>query len=61
MRNRYQTGPFIALLFFVVVLGMIVFDIFNAMHLHHRIGWINAVVALSILFFFDRRYRCSTE
>jgi hypothetical protein len=57
MLNRYQIGPFITLLFFVVVLGMIVFDVFDALHFHHRNGWINAAVALLILFLFDRHYK----
>jgi hypothetical protein len=61
MRNRYQTGPVFTLFFFVVVLGMFLYDVFNALHFHHRNGWVNAAIALLILFLFDRRYKRRAE
>jgi hypothetical protein len=61
MLNRYQTGPFITLFFFVVVLGMFAYDVFDALHFHHRIGWMNAATALLLLFLFDRRYKRSAQ
>jgi hypothetical protein len=55
--SRYQTGPVLTVIFFTVALGMLVFDIVSAVHLHHRNSWINAAVVLVVLFSFDRYYR----
>jgi hypothetical protein len=61
MLNRYQTGPFITLLAFVIALVIIAFDIFDALHFHHWGGWINAAIILLLLFRFDRRYKRGAE
>jgi hypothetical protein len=64
MFNRYQTGPFITLLVFVVALGLIAIDLFEALHSHHRngwIGWTNAAALLLFLFFFDRHFKRDTK
>jgi hypothetical protein len=59
--DRYQTGPFVTLLFFVGVLGLFVFGFVNALHFHHKDGWIQVALSPLLLLTFHQRYAREAE
>jgi hypothetical protein len=56
MLSRYQTGPVVTVLVLASALVLCGFDVFDALHLHHKVGWLNALSVLLLLIAFHRHF-----
>jgi hypothetical protein len=54
--SRYQTGPFVTIAAFAIAIGFFVFGFVDALHFHHRMGWIRVAYAPLLFWTFHQRY-----
>jgi len=52
--NRYQSGPWLTLMFFIGAAASFAWGIFRVVHRHDRGGYFEAAVCVIVFFYFNK-------